>query len=132
MSATDKIIVKASAYFEEERVTHYISAISLGAHLQSEKQTETNKKGGGASLSAGSDPVGEVRGLVKVSIAEGKIVDMYQKQGDVAKVKEGEGECRIDYKSMEVFHLLRPELNKLREVLASAIKFYLNQKSEYN
>ena len=106
-------------FIKHEKLTHYISSISLGAaeysmHMKTKRSIGAGLKGTGGKASAG----------VSTKKSEEKSNQRDQHLGGALDtVKRGEGEAVIGFKILPVYMLVCQE--KVKKVVQEAVKHYL-------
>lgn len=125
------VVEKAYIFVKTERVTHYVSSISLGA---SEYSVSTTTKttvaiGARAKAEVGSHDVGVGAGVgAKRSKEKANTTSKDHRIGDIDIVERRNGEAVVGYEILPVYMLIRQEA--VKKVLQTAIKFYLERESE--
>ena len=112
------VVQEAYIFVKTEKVTHYISAISLGA---AEYSVSINTSGGG-NLSTG------VSGD-KTTKAKANAICKDHRIGDIDDVERRKGEAVLSYEILPVYMVVRQET--VKKVLQKAIKFYLERESKF-
>lgn len=126
----ESMVHQVYLFVKTEGVTHYVSALSLGAAMYSVSVTNKTAVTAGVKTEVGNDLVGGVGAGVKRSKEKTTVVSKNQHIGNIEAVERGkEGEAVIGYEILPVYTLLRHE--KLKEVLQRAIQLYLKRESEY-
>lgn len=112
------IVEKAYIFIKTERVTHYVSSVSLGA---AEYSVSTSTK----TVSAGAK--GEPQEAKKAK-TKANTVCKDHRIGDIDIVDRRKGEAVVGYEILPVYMLVRQE--SVKKVLQKAIKFYLERESK--
>lgn len=105
------VVQEAYIFIKTEKVTHYVSAITLGA-------AEYSVIAGGGDLST-----------AKKSKAKEITLCKAHQIGDINSVERRKGEAVLSYEILPVYMLVRHEM--LKKVLQKAIKFYLERESKF-
>ncbi len=122
-------IDKVYLFVKTEKITHYISSISLGASKYSVSTftktglTVGTKTGLGVELVA----MGGIGG--KRVKEKANMVSKDHVIGDIEAVQRRKGEAVIGYEILPLFTLCRQ--NELKKVIQEATKLYLERESEY-
>ena len=124
----EEVSDKVYLFIKSEEITHYVSAIDLGAAIYSisNTQTTTSSKGAGATVS--SEQIAGVGVKTKKSTEKTNKKSSDQRIGDLDKVTRGVGEAVVGYKLLPLFVLVRK--GEVKKILQKAIRLYLDRTSE--
>ena len=125
----EEIWEKAFIFIKTEKLTHYISSISLGAaeysmSTKSKFSFGAGVKGSGGKAAKGSAGMGSSKSEEKSNQRDQHI------GGDLDTVKRGEGEAVVGFEILPVHMLVRQE--KVRDAVQTAVKHYLERESKWN
>ena len=104
----EEIWGKTFIFIKTEKLTHYISSISLGAAQYSLSLQAKSSHGSESHLEGRDQHLG----------------------GDLDTVKRGEGEAVVGFEILPVHMLVRQE--KVRDAVQTAVKHYLERESKWN
>ena len=126
-----QVVAKVHAFIKAEKVTHYVSAIDLGAAAYSIRIMRGRCCKRNAKLEAGVDFLASL-GAQACSKLEKKREQFRDASiGQLKRVKCGKGEGVIAYKLLPVFELVCSEHQKIKEALQKATYFYLKRCSKF-
>lgn len=125
----EDVVHKCYLFVKSENITHYVSAISLGASVYSLTTATKNVLSVGVKGEVGTDMIAKGGLGLKRSKETANVTSNDYKIGDIETVeRRGKGEAVIGYDILPVYMLLRQE--KLKEALQKAIQYYLKRESE--
>ena len=124
----DEVVEKAYTFIKTEKVTHYISAISLGGSEYSVSTTTKTALTVGAKGEIGTDLIASGGAGAKRTKEKAKTTSRDHRIGDINSVERGKGEAVVGYEILPLFMLVRQEA--VKKMLQKAIKFYLERESE--
>lgn len=126
----DCMLPKVYNYIKREKVTHYISAIKLGACIYSlsflTKCCHIRK----AKAEAGVEFLGGMGMGAEASRKKSHDVSKKYCIGELSNVKSGNGEAVIGYDILPIFTLVCPEHKEIKNILRQAIYYYLQRSSK--
>lgn len=125
----DEIVEKAYIFIKTEKVTHYVSGISLGAAEYSVSTTTKTALTVGAKAEVGNDFIATAGVGARRSKEKSNMTSKDHRIGNIDVVERGVGEAVVGYEILPVYMLLRQEA--VKKVLQKAIKFYLERESEH-
>lgn len=124
------IIGLVSKFVRMKGITHYVSAVSLGAVEYSTSIVEESRRNSG--VGAGVDIKGAGAGFkgnaANTSTEEASNTLMI---GDIASAKHGRGESVIEYKLQPIFTLICNKHGMIKRVLQCAVQHYIEENSKF-
>lgn len=122
-----EFVKEAYKFIEEKKVTHYISAISLGAAVYRNcTATKSELSAGakaGASLSEGVSLESRVQAIRERGFESSEEVTIGR--SSVKDVKPGVGEGVVEYELLPISALLQYDHKRTKEVLQKALIMYI-------
>lgn len=124
----DEVIETTYVFIKTERLTHYISSISLGAAEYSVSTMKKTKLSTGVRGEAGHDLVVKGGAGVKRSSEKSSEVSEKRQIGDISSVSRGgDGEAVVGFEILPVYMLVCQE--SVKKVVQKAVQFYLERES---
>ena len=124
----EEVVEKIYVFIKTEKLTHYISSISLGAVEYSVSTTTRSTLSAGSGAGIGNDFVAGggagTKGVREKSVKTSRD----QRIGDLGVVARGKGEAVVGYEILPVYTLVRQEA--VKKAVQKAVKFYLERESE--
>lgn len=124
----DSIVDKAYLFIKSERLTHYVSAINLGAAVYSVSTMSKTSLSVGAKAEIGTDLVATGGVGAKRSKERTTATSKDRHIGDIDIVERGKGEAVVGYEILPLFMLLRNE--QVKKLMQVATKCYLDRESK--
>ena len=119
-------VAKRVVPFFEEKITHYISKIHLGASESWHQHEDVREKAVGVGASA--EQGASIEGNFGYSSGNSSASISGEARGYINEVEEGKGEAVINQAARPLYHLLGPDQQKLKYVLEKAIELYCIRK----
>lgn len=107
-----KVLDQVYSFLKEKKVTHYVSAIDLGAAVYSVSLLGKRKKTRGAHAGAGVDILAGIEAGARYTLEAMHKVSRRHRIGDIDNVKRASGEGVIGYKLLPIFTLINEKHRK--------------------